>query len=95
MANLWRRRIGWTLQWRRFTWATSFCKRIATPLVNYTLAAFGMFGIRGGDEWLYNLPGRSIFDPLTALVFLFGIIVAVRHRRSPQETGATAARRSC
>ena len=54
-----------------------------TPLVNYTLAAFGMFGIRGGDEWLYNLPGRPIFDPLTALVFLFGIIVAVRRRRSP------------
>jgi 4-amino-4-deoxy-L-arabinose transferase-like glycosyltransferase len=52
------------------------------PLVNYALAAFGMFGIRGGDEWLYNLPGRPILDPLTALVFLFGIIVAVRRHRS-------------
>jgi 4-amino-4-deoxy-L-arabinose transferase-like glycosyltransferase len=54
-----------------------------TPLVNYTLAAFGMFFFRGGDEWLYNLPGRPVFDPLTALVFLLGIIVAVQHLRSP------------
>ncbi len=53
------------------------------PLVNYTLSAFGMFFFRGGDEWLYNLPGRPIFDPLTALVFLLGIIVAVQRLRSP------------
>ena len=53
----------------------------AMPLADYALAAFGMFGMRGGDEWLYNLPGRPIFDPLTAFVFLFGIIVAVRRRR--------------
>ena len=51
------------------------------PLVNYTLAAFGMFFFRGGDEWLYNLPGRPILDPLTALVFLAGIVVALRRWR--------------
>jgi hypothetical protein len=55
----------------------------AMPLITYALTAFGMFGIRGGDEWLYNLPGRPIFDPLTALVFLIGIILAlVRWRAS-------------
>jgi len=51
------------------------------PLLNYTLAAIGMFAIRGGTEWLYNLPGRPIFDPLTALVFFVGIIAALRKWR--------------
>ena len=55
----------------------------AMPLVTYALSALGMFGIRGGDEWLYNLPGRPIFDPLTALVFWIGLILAlVRWRAS-------------
>jgi 4-amino-4-deoxy-L-arabinose transferase-like glycosyltransferase len=51
------------------------------PLLNYTLAAIGMFAVRGGTEWLYNLPGRPIFDPLTALVFFVGIIAALRKWR--------------
>jgi hypothetical protein len=51
------------------------------PLVSYTLAALGMFGVRGGDEWLYNLPGRPIFDPVTAAMFLVGIIAALRRWR--------------
>jgi len=51
------------------------------PLLEYTLAALGMFVLRGGTEWLYNLPGRPIFDPLTALAFLTGVVVALRHWR--------------
>jgi hypothetical protein len=47
------------------------------PLIEYTLAALGMFAFRGGTEWLYNLPGRPIFDPFTAAVFLIGIIIAL------------------
>ena len=53
----------------------------AMPVIEYTLAALGMFAIRGGTEWLYNLPGRPIFDPVTALVFLIGVIAAVRRWR--------------
>jgi 4-amino-4-deoxy-L-arabinose transferase-like glycosyltransferase len=54
----------------------------AGPLLSYTLAALGMFAFRGGTEWLYNLPGRPIFDPVTALVFLVGIVVALRRWRA-------------
>jgi hypothetical protein len=54
----------------------------AMPLVSYTLAALGMFGVRGGGEWLYNLPGRPIFDPATAVVFLAGLVVALRRWRT-------------
>jgi 4-amino-4-deoxy-L-arabinose transferase-like glycosyltransferase len=52
------------------------------PLFYYTLAALGMFAVRGGAEWLYNLPGRPILDPLTALVFLIGVVIALRRWRS-------------
>jgi hypothetical protein len=40
-----------------------------------------MFAFRGGSEWLYNVPGRPIFDPLTACMFLFGILLALKHWR--------------
>lgn len=63
----------------------------AISLVNYALSAFGMFFWRGGDEWLYNLPGRPVFDPLTALVFLLGIIVAVQ-RLSSRSSGSRDSR---
>ncbi len=51
------------------------------PLGNYALAAIGMFAFRGGSEWLYNVPGRPIFDPLTVCVFLSGILIALKRWR--------------
>lgn len=43
--------------------------------------AAAMFGIRGGDEWLYNVPGRPTFDPLTTLAFTLGVLVALLQLR--------------
>ena len=51
------------------------------PLGNYALAAISMFAFRGGSEWLYNVPGRPIFDPLTVCVFLSGILIALKRWR--------------
>jgi 4-amino-4-deoxy-L-arabinose transferase-like glycosyltransferase len=58
----------------------------AVPLGNYALAAIGMFGFRGGSEWLYNVPGRPIFDPLTACVFFLGILLALKRWRESRIT---------
>jgi len=55
----------------------SLRKGDAAPLFQYALAAVGMFGVRGGSEWLYNLPSRPVFDPITAMVFLVGVVVAL------------------
>lgn len=39
---------------------------------------------RGDAEQFYNLPGRAVFDPLTAALALIGIVLAMwRWRRSP------------
>jgi 4-amino-4-deoxy-L-arabinose transferase-like glycosyltransferase len=52
------------------------------PLRDYTLAAIGMFALHGDPEWLYNLPGRPILDPATAVALLVGIVVALRRWRA-------------
>lgn len=40
----------------------------------------GMFFVHGDIEPRHNLPGRPVFDPMTALLFLLGIGVALRER---------------
>lgn len=50
-----------------------------------TLAAFVIPG--AGDTFLaYNLPGRPIFDPLTALLALLGLGALIWHWRKPTHT---------
>ncbi|TAH49929.1 MAG: hypothetical protein EYC68_15255 [Chloroflexota bacterium] len=54
------------------------------PLVNNALRVFGMFGISGDPEWRYNVALRPIFDPLWAILFYAGIVVALlRFKRAP------------
>ena len=45
------------------------------PLVRDTLTTLGMFLLRGDDSWKYNLAGRPVFDPLSGLLFLGGLLL--------------------
>ncbi|MCA9984608.1 MAG: hypothetical protein KDE59_09950 [Anaerolineales bacterium] len=55
------------------------------PFAENGLRALGAFVLPGfGDEFLaYNIPGRPLFDPLTGLFFIVGVIVALWHWRRP------------
>lgn len=47
------------------------------PMLNNALRVFGMFGVSGDPEWRYNVALRPIFDPLWAILFYAGIVVAL------------------
>jgi 4-amino-4-deoxy-L-arabinose transferase-like glycosyltransferase len=52
------------------------------PVLGIAVGTLGMFGLRGDPQWLYNVAGRPVFDPLTALFFYGGVVLcAVRLRR--------------
>ena len=52
-------------------------------LFDSALRTLGMFAIRGDHYWHSNIAGRPIFDPLSALLMLMGIALAVRRFREP------------
>jgi 4-amino-4-deoxy-L-arabinose transferase-like glycosyltransferase len=45
---------------------------------------WGGFFVRGDPRWHYNLPGKPIFDPILALFFALGLLIALRNWRRPQ-----------
>ena len=47
------------------------------------LRTLGMFAIRGDAVVDKNIPGRPLFDPLSALLALFGLALTVRRLRQP------------
>ena len=47
------------------------------PMLNNALRVFGMFGVSGDPEWRYNVALRPIFDPLWAVLFYAGIVIAL------------------
>ncbi len=47
------------------------------PLWQTTSATLGVFSFTGDPRWTYSLPRRSLFDPLTALLFYGGLVVAI------------------
>jgi len=49
-----------------------------TTFLRSTLAALGMFIWRGDDIWRHNVPYRPVFDPLLAIAFVVGVIMAVK-----------------
>lgn len=55
----------------------------AGPVIKSTLATFGVFAFTGDPRWTYSLPNKPLFDPLSALLFLLGLIVTVKHWRWP------------
>jgi len=54
------------------------------PVLRYTLATLGMFNIAGDPIARYNLPGRPVFDVITGILFLLGLLIALRRWREPR-----------
>ena len=48
------------------------------PVLRYTLATLGMFNVAGDPIARYNLPGRPVFDVITGILFLLGLLIALR-----------------
>jgi hypothetical protein len=55
----------------------------AGPVARAALATLGVFSAGGDPRWTYSLPGRPLFDPLTALLFYAGLGVALWRWRRP------------
>jgi 4-amino-4-deoxy-L-arabinose transferase-like glycosyltransferase len=54
------------------------------PVLGYTAATLGMFNVAGDPIARYNLPGRPVFDLITGLLFLGGVLIALRKWREPR-----------
>ncbi len=46
------------------------------PLFAYTRITLSMFHSTGDEEWLYNIPGRPLFNPLGAIFLWLGVLWA-------------------
>ena len=55
----------------------------AGPVVRSTLATLGVFSFTGDPRWTYSVPDRPLFDPLTAILFYAGLLLAVWRWRRP------------
>lgn len=56
----------------------------ALPLLRAVTDTLKMFSVQGDPEWLYNISGRPVFDPLTALLFYGGVAFSFWHWRDPR-----------
>lgn len=56
----------------------------AGPVLEMTAATLGVFSFTGDPRWTYSLPGRPLFDPLTAVLFYVGLAVALWRWRRPR-----------
>lgn len=54
------------------------------PVLRYTRDTLGMFNVAGDPIPRYNLPGRPVFDLITGLLFLGGMLIALRKWREPR-----------
>jgi hypothetical protein len=51
-------------------------------------ACLGMLFLRGDPYIRFNIPHRPLFDPITAVLFLLGLIMAAWHLRRPSHRAA-------
>ena len=51
------------------------------PLWETVTATLGVFSFTGDPRWTYSLPGRSLFDPVTAVIFYSGLLIAIARIR--------------
>jgi len=51
------------------------------PVLHLITRAAGMFLWRGQEEWLYNVPGRPVFDAVTAVCFIVGVVICIKQWR--------------
>lgn len=63
-----------------FTQTSSASEGLRLFLTNVWQTALAFF-VRGDPRWHYNLPGKPTFDPLIAVFFVAGILIALRHWR--------------
>ena len=56
----------------------------AGPALQMTAATLGVFSFSGDPRWTYTLPGRPLFDPLTAILFYGGLLLAMARWRRPR-----------
>jgi hypothetical protein len=54
------------------------------PLVNSMAITAGMFIASGDPEWLYNTPGRPVFDAITGSIFYAGLLLCLHRFRQSQ-----------
>lgn len=63
-----------------------------TPLIERAISAFMGLGIQGDTNPIYNIPGRPLVDPMSAMIIVGGALVALRYtRRRLRYTLLTAA----
>jgi len=48
------------------------------------LGTLGMFSFQADPEWLYNIPGRPVLDPLTSIAFYVGLGTLLWRWREPR-----------
>ncbi len=53
------------------------------PLGQHIKHTLNMFHSDGDEEWLYNIPGRPIFGPFTAIFFWIGVAIAAWYALKP------------
>ncbi|MFN8595411.1 MAG: hypothetical protein U0559_04400 [Anaerolineae bacterium] len=51
------------------------------PLIESTLITSAMFIAKGDPEWLYNIPDRPVFDPITGVIFYAAVLLGLRRWR--------------
>lgn len=55
-----------------------------TSPLERVIAGLAAVGIRGDMNPVYNLPGRPLFDPISAVLMLIGVAAALRQIRKPR-----------
>lgn len=54
------------------------------PILELSARALGMFFIAGDQDWLYNVSGRPVFDWLSGVCFMIGIVQCIRKWRKAE-----------
>lgn len=53
------------------------------PVLQEARATLGVFSFTGDPRWTYTIPDRPIFDPVTAIFFYGGLLIALWQWRKP------------
>lgn len=53
------------------------------PVLQEARATLGVFSLTGDPRWTYTIPDRPIFDPVTAIFFYGGLLIALWQWRKP------------
>jgi 4-amino-4-deoxy-L-arabinose transferase-like glycosyltransferase len=54
------------------------------PLLENVLKTLGMFHTTGDPEWLYNIPGRPVFNPVGGTLLWIGVALCLFRWRQPR-----------